>query len=115
LAGKILKELSGLPDVLEKPVLRQRCYPHMIPTMACDLMTFRGDRLDHAGLSFRQPPENEKGAPNLPFRTMIQESPHESRRTPRKGVPLFPRDQALQCRSLEILLDIDGKVVSDHQ
>ena len=86
----------------------------MIPAVRRDFMPRARDCADQVALPVRQPAEHEeRRARFVPIQEIEQlgDLPHHPGLEP---PPLGPRHAGLERRDLEVLLEVDREVVSDH-
>ena len=113
-AADLLEQILGAPDGIPELERRLLGYARVVPAVRRDLVARARDGADEVGLPLRQPAEHEERRARL-VPTQELEQPSDLAADPGfKMLPCGPRHPGLERRDLEILLEVDRKVVGDH-
>jgi len=89
-------------------------HAHVVPAVRRDLVARAGDSTDQLVLAVRHPPENKESRARLMPREQLEQDIGLLDDARLERLPVGPRDAGLEGRDLEVLFDVDGEMMGDH-
>ena len=114
LTGDFFQDVFGPSNRLPEHERGLRRNARVIPPVRCDLVTCARDGANQRGLALRHPPEDKERRPGVMSSEQVEQRRHLGRHARFKAFPVGPGDAGLECRDLEVFLDVDREVVRDH-